>query len=432
MRANVFITRQEFEYIRTLSELSDVRVALPHGTGVEQHLKRTYPRLVIQTYETELDAIRAVQQREADIAIRSLSVAAYLLRKEGLFDLKIAGELDGFSNQFRIGVIKGNEALVDRLNIGIFLLTPEDVRSAVNRYVYIRFFTGPDYTLLISVLLISILLIGLFSFWTIKLKRLNHQLQINEQTLKDTLDKLQKSLDEEHLTNMRQHQFMRMVAHEFRTPLSVIESSCDLLELQSQQPTILASTIDKQRLAARYLSDLVNRALAEDRMVKTYWQRNAASVSCADLIQSAQSYASLLNQGSHNIVALNSADKISGDGELLQMMLNNLIENAIKYSPEGGKVIIQAIEKDNQVIFSVEDEGVGIAEADKPLVFGKYQRGQHNTPGLGLGLYLVKGIAKLHNGNVHLESVLHKGTKVLVTLPTIAYNNDNSELGLEI
>lgn len=429
---NVFITHQEFEYIRSLAELSDTRVALPHGTSVEQHLLRTYPMLQIETFDTELDVIRAVQRGEADIAIRSLSVAAYLLRKEGLFDLKIAGDLEGFSNQFRMGVVKGNPSLVDRLNIGIFLLTPDDIRSAVNRYVYIRFYTGPDYTLLFSVLLISILLIGLISFWTIKLKRLNSQLKINELALKSSRDQLQKSLDEEHMTNMRQHQFMRMVAHEFRTPLSVIESSCDLLELQSSQNPKLTSTIEKQRLSARYLSDLVNRALAEDRMVKTYWQRNAAWVSCEEIIRTAENYASILNQGQHQIIAMSKANKISGDGELLQMMLNNLVENAIKYSPNGGNITIQALEENNQVILSVADEGMGISEADQPMMFGKYQRGQHDTPGLGLGLYLVKGIAKLHNGQVDLTSEVMKGTTISVTLPILMNNNDATDLRLEI
>ena len=429
---NVFITHQEFEYIRSLAELSDTRVALPHGTSVEQHLLRTYPMLQIETFDTELDVIRAVQQGQADIAIRSLSVAAYLLRKEGLFDLKIAGDLDGFSNQFRLGVVKGNPSLVDRLNIGIFLLTPDDIRSAVNRYVYIRFYTGPDYKLLLGVVLISALLLGLILFWTVKLNNLNNQLKINELDLKNSRDQLQKSLDEEHMTNMRQHQFMRMVAHEFRTPLSVIESSCDLLELQSSKNSKLTASIEKQRLSARYLSDLVNRALAEDHMVKTYWQRNAAWVSCEEIIRRAENYASLLNQGKHQIIAMNKANKISGDGELLQMMVNNLVENAIKYSPNGGNITIQSLEENNQVILSVADEGMGISEADQPMMFGKYQRGQHDTPGLGLGLYLVKGIAKLHNGQVNLKSEVMKGTTISVTLPILMNNNDAKDLRLEI
>ncbi|WP_168926799.1 ATP-binding protein [Nitrincola schmidtii] len=429
---NVFITHQDFEYIRSLAELNDNRVALPHGTGVEQHLRRHYPKLTIQTYDSEIDAILAVQSKDADIAIRSLSVAAYLLRKEGLFDLKVAGNLEGFSNQFRIGVVKDNEALVERLNIGIFLLTPDDIRSAVNRYVYIRFYSEPDYTMLVTVIAISGILIGLISFWTIKLKRLNLQLQTNQSALKSSRDQLQKSLDEEHMTNMRQHQFMRMVAHEFRTPLSVIESSCDLLELQSSQHPMLTPTIEKQRLSARYLSDLVNRSLAEDRMVKTYWQRNAAWVSCEEIIRTAENYALLLNQGQHQIIAINKANKISGDGELLQMMMNNLVENAIKYSPNGGNITIQALEENNQVILCVADEGMGISEADQPMMFGKYQRGQHDTPGLGLGLYLVKGIAKLHNGQVNLTSEVMKGTTISVTLPILMNNNDAKDLRLEI
>lgn len=415
---NVFITRQEFEYIRTLSVLDDARVVLPHGTGVEQHLRRNYPNLSIITVESESDALHAVREGEADIAIRSLSVAAYLLRKEGLFDLKIAGELYDFENQFRIGVVEGQNALIDRLNYGISQLTPDDIRSAVNRYVYIQFYAGINYKLLMVVVGIFLLLTSMISFWTLKLKRLNLYLKANKEALESSHDQLQQALNEEHHTNMQQHQFMRMVAHEFRTPLSVIESSCDLLELQASNSPSLLQTVEKQRLSARYLADLVDRSLMEDRMIKSIWQRNAAWISCQELINTAGSYAYLLNQGKHQVEINCNADKVSGDIELMQMMLNNLVENAFKYSPNGGKIVISATQRNDVIILGVEDEGLGISEADQCIIFGKYQRGQHeNTPGLGLGLYLVKAIAQLHNGSVRIESELNQGSKFIVTLP---------------
>jgi signal transduction histidine kinase len=121
------------------------------------------------------------------------------------------------------------------------------------------------------------------------------------------------------------------------------------------------------------------------------------------------------------------------DSILIREVIINLVENAIKYTPSGGTVLIFSREENNVVQIIVTDTGVGIAPSEQSKVFGKFVRGQHQemlTKGTGLGLYLVKYFIELHGGSIRLESELGKGTSIEFSLPV--ENLEESEmLGLE-
>ena len=95
-------------------------------------------------------------------------------------------------------------------------------------------------------------------------------------------------------------------------------------------------------------------------------------------------------------------------------VINNLISNALRYTPPGGKVTIQAIRVDNEVRVSVSDTGEGILPEDIPLVFDRFYRGDksrnQSSGGAGLGLAIVKGVVEAHGGSIHVESVRGKGS----------------------
>ncbi len=88
---NVFITREEHPFIFDATQLSDTTIVLPSGTSVEERVRRDFPNLAVVTVPSENEVFQAVSNREADLTLRSLTIAAYTIRKEGLFNLKIAG-----------------------------------------------------------------------------------------------------------------------------------------------------------------------------------------------------------------------------------------------------------------------------------------------------------------------------------------------------
>ena len=174
---NVFITREEHDFISDPARLQGEAVVLPEGTSMEELLRRDYPDLTIVTVPTEAEVFAAVSKKRADMTLRSLSVAAYTIRKEGFFNLKIAGQLVDYANHFRIGVVRGEPLLRDILDRGVATLSPRDVQEVFNRHVAISVQSRVDRGPLVRVVSLFALLALLGLFWQDKLKRLNSRLE---------------------------------------------------------------------------------------------------------------------------------------------------------------------------------------------------------------------------------------------------------------
>ncbi|MEK6221644.1 MAG: ATP-binding protein, partial [Chloroflexota bacterium] len=114
---------------------------------------------------------------------------------------------------------------------------------------------------------------------------------------------------------------------------------------------------------------------------------------------------------------------VVGDPIQLRQMLDNLLGNAIKYTPQGGEIKLTAIEEDGQFIFQVIDSGIGIPTKDQKRIFDRFFRAT-NAPGdiqgTGLGLAIVKTIVDNHQGRIWVDSILGKGSTFTVVLPIIA------------
>ncbi len=194
---NVFITREEHDYISNPAELSGETIALPAGTSIEERLRRDYPNLKIVIVNSEYEALRMVEERKADMTLRSLSMAAYTIKKGGWFNLKVAGEISGYANLFCSGVVKEKESLRDLLNKGIVLLTPQEVREIVNRHISITVASHVDYSLVFKVLAIAFMIIVAGIVWVLFLRRLNCKLETLSIKLKEELTA--RRYAEEHL-----------------------------------------------------------------------------------------------------------------------------------------------------------------------------------------------------------------------------------------
>lgn len=173
---NIVITREEHPYIGDLHGVSGETVALPRGTMVEERLRRLYPNLHIITTGSEPEAVEMVSERLADMTIRSLIVAAYAIRKEGLFNLKIAGQVPELTNELRVGVLAGEPMLRDILDKGIATITAQEREAISNRHVAVQIQRGIDYRLVWQVGAAAAILLLLALYWNRKLARMNREL----------------------------------------------------------------------------------------------------------------------------------------------------------------------------------------------------------------------------------------------------------------
>ncbi|MBY0467123.1 MAG: diguanylate cyclase [Burkholderiales bacterium] len=176
---NVLITREEAPLITDLAALQGKTMALPTGTAMQERLQRDFPALTIIQTSSETEAMRLVSERKADMTLRSLTVASHTIKKEGWFNLKIAGQVPGYDNLLRIGVRKSEVTLRNLLNKGVATLTAQDRSRAIEKQVEIKAVTAvvTDYTL-VKWLATLMAVAGVTSLWWMrKLNVLNAKLK---------------------------------------------------------------------------------------------------------------------------------------------------------------------------------------------------------------------------------------------------------------
>ena len=180
---NVLITREEHPFIGDLAGLQNHTMVLPKGTSVEERVRRDYPNIRIVITDTEAQALAMVSDRRADMTMRSLIVAAYTIKREGWFNLKIAGQVPDYGNRLRIGVLKGLPELRQVLDKGVASITPVERQQIIDRHITIQATTRVDYGLVWQVGAVMALLVLTSLFWLRKLKQVNTALLASETSL---------------------------------------------------------------------------------------------------------------------------------------------------------------------------------------------------------------------------------------------------------
>lgn len=218
--------------------------------------------------------------------------------------------------------------------------------------------------------------------------------------------------------------FVSVLCHQFRTPLNVISFSNSLLQRQGDEwrkektrPLLehIQTAIAK---LSQMLDDVILFAKAETAKLNLDIEPLDLLRFCNEIVSQIQISHS---QNLINFLSQGSCFTTCIDQKLLEPILKNLLDNAVKYSPVGSTVDLELYCEDDQVIFQVIDRGVGIPIADKERIFEPFYRGKNskNLPGTGLGLSVVKTLVDLHGGQITLESEVGTGTTFTVALPSV-------------
>jgi signal transduction histidine kinase len=219
--------------------------------------------------------------------------------------------------------------------------------------------------------------------------------------------------------------FLSSAAHDLRTPLTVLLAQAQLLERQAQRdglPENYSTQIGRLVAAARHLSALVRELLDASRAERG---KLVGPREPADLATIARDACESLCLERHRVV-LDGHEPLLGsfDSVRIRQLLDNLIENAVKYSPAGGEVRVRVWPVDAEARLSVSDRGIGIPAEDLSSLFERYHRGRNvddrRYSGLGLGLYICRAIVEQHGGRIWAESALERGTTIHVALPLAA------------
>ena len=243
-------------------------------------------------------------------------------------------------------------------------------------------------------------------------KTLGYVVILNDVTEQKNLDRMKSS-------------FVAMASHELRTPLTAVKGFISTLlihdDFEPEERREFYQIIDHEcdRLT-RLINDLLNTARIE---ANESLQPNYTRVNIAELIEKVV-IIQKQTAHRHNVYHQISADlpKVIGDEDRLDQILTNLVSNAIKYSPDGGDVVISAQVDGDDMLICVEDSGIGIPDSHLPRVFDKFHRVNNEDNrmiyGTGLGLFLVKHLVEqLHLGKIWVESEVGKGSKFWFRFP---------------
>jgi PAS domain S-box-containing protein len=256
--------------------------------------------------------------------------------------------------------------------------------------------------------------------------------QVAERTAQLEMQQLElrQSLEKEKELGELKSRFVSIASHEFRTPLATIQAASDLLKHYSHKMTEQKrlERLDKIQAEVRNMTSLLEEVLIIGKAEAGKLEIHPTSVDlkefCCGIIDDA--YHSLGTK--HQIDFSSEGDCYNAvvDAKLLRQIIDNLISNAIKYSPQGGDVGFRLICRPEQITIKISDRGIGIPQEDVNQIFDSFYRSGNvgNISGTGLGLTIAKASVELHGGSLTVESEVNVGTTFTVAIP----NNPNVQI----
>ena len=222
-----------------------------------------------------------------------------------------------------------------------------------------------------------------------------------------------------------QKDFINNMTHEFKTPLSTIGISADVLLNQNitEQPERLKKYANLIKSEASRLNDQVLRVLQMARIDKEKQKLEFKKLEIVPLLQDVVSSAieKARKKGGNIELMTSTSPEIVADEVHLSNIVNNLLENAIQYCQEAPSVIVSLTELKNHYLLSIRDNGIGIAPQHQKKVFDKFFRvpkgNVHDVKGFGIGLNYVQNIVQAHHWKISLESELNKGSTFNIQIP---------------
>lgn len=231
---------------------------------------------------------------------------------------------------------------------------------------------------------------------------------------------------EQRRSEQARREFVANVSHELRTPLTNIKSYAETViaagdelppELHNNFMGVIVSEADRM---TRIVQDLLTLSKIDYGKM----EMNVSRFSFSKAVRSVYE-AVALNAESHGHTLTFSCEEnmpdVDGDRERIEQVIMNIVSNAIKYTPDGGKIAIAAATSGRNVFVRISDNGIGIPEKDLPRLFERFYRvdkaRSRESGGTGLGLSIAKEILNQHKGDIRIESVYGEGTDVTITLP---------------
>lgn len=246
----------------------------------------------------------------------------------------------------------------------------------------------------------------------------------NSEMFSELFKRFNKMAGELERSDQQRRNLTADIAHELRTPLHIIQGNLEGIVDGVYKPTDehINNTLDETRLLSRLVNDLQTLSLAETGQLPLHPTRFLLADLMEDLTSSFSSQAASLGIYMETRTA-NPLQEITADYDRLNQALSNLVGNALRYTPQGGRISIETESisgEERSVRIKVKDTGEGIPTEDLPFIFDRFWRGDKSRTGRthsGLGLAIAKQLIHAHGGTIQAQSEVSKGTTFIIEIP---------------
>ena len=243
----------------------------------------------------------------------------------------------------------------------------------------------------------------------------------------DDVEKLKTENEELRKRNENKSDIISITAHQLRTSLSALKWILKMLtdeevgKLTSEQEELIGKAVTSNERMLALVNDLLTLNHTENIAINYNFQK----IDISHLVEQTlfEFYGETNNKGIELLFLKPETPlpALNCDEEMIRVVIQNLVENAIKYSNDHGKIFVSLKQKDNEVLISVHNVGIGIKDEDKDKIFQKFFRAENaiakDPIGSGLGLFTTKSIVEKHGGKIWFESIPGADTTFFVSLP---------------
>jgi|GEM_PF-2216890 len=419
--------------ITDIRELRGKRVLVTRGYAVVGYLLGKCPDIVLDYVDNDRIALLRLAFGEADYAVSDFPVATYTLREEGITNLRVLGQT-GYEYPLSFAVPKNQPQLASILDKVIAHLDPGEREALARKWITLekRFYEYAEFRIVGGLVVFFVLFSGL-TVWLLR-KAVNRRTaelraelvrrEAAEKAISDMNVSLGQAMARTEAANQAKSHFLRMVSHEFLTPLNHILLQAELLEsaLKTPEPEAL-NDLHGIRESARQLADQVVDILDLVDLESSPIQPRRIPLDGESLAAALRARALPWATANQNALAIDLRDlppTLEGDSDRLIQALSKLLHNACRFT-EGGRVTLGLTLGPGEVVFEVRDTGKGITPRELGRVFEVFSQGEEGLTrafgGMGLGLAICQHLARKMGGRLSAESRLGEGSVFRLHLP---------------
>lgn len=444
----IISNNKETNYINSFNNITNKKIATVKGYSIIEDIKRDFPQIKnIKEYDNALEGLKELSNSQIDYFILDIPSFEFYSKKHGLSNLKIVGPT-GYNYGYGFGVKKDDVLLVSILNKLLENIPTEKKDEIYRKWIKIDYEQKIDYELIWNILTISIIILAIIFYWNRTLKeeiakkeKIQKELEKERNHIQALNEELKKAKDVAENISKQKSEFLANMSHEIRTPMNSVIGFTEILEKEITNP-VHKEYLNTIKKGGNALLRIINDILDLSKIEAGKLEIRNESLNPTNLFLEIESifHSKIISK---NIAFIVDIDKtipkyIIIDGVRIRQVLFNLIGNAIKFTQKGHvKLKVENVYKDNikskiDLIFSVEDTGIGIDEKNLETIFNAFEQQENHDVakygGTGLGLAICTKLIKMMNGEIKVESQKNKGSTFTVIFRDIPVSSMEDEV----